>query len=358
MRNWIRLAAAVAVLGLGLFPSGAGAKSTLRQMSDDLAGVVGRVMPSVVVVHTETTRVPVYLDFFFRPIPGQPERLAGQGSGVIISEDGYILTSRHVIQNADVIKVVLNDGTEFDAEIVGEDRPTDIGVIKITDPGKTKLVPIEQGDSDALRVGEIVVAIGSPFSLSGSVTMGIVSQKGRTVGVLPYEDFIQTDASINPGNSGGPLVNLDGRMIGLNAVIQTAGPRGSIGIGFAVPCDRAFAIARTLIEGRPVERPWLGIVPREMSRSSAIRLLRLMGREGGVYVAEVFRDTPAYHGGVFRGDLILAVDEEPVTSITELQREVFQHTIGEPVQLQVLRGNRILEVEVETAMMPDARMFK
>lgn len=361
MRHCMRWLIVVLAIGLstgcGQAPVQAktSAADVLRSMSVGMADTVEKVMPSVVVVQTETTRFPIYHDFFFRPIPGRPEKLAGQGSGVIIDKKGHVLTSHHVIHNADLIKVVLQDGTVIDAELVGEDAHTDIGVIKIVDPGSYKLVPIEQGDSDALRVGEFVVAVGSPFHLNSSVTLGIVSQKGRSVGVLPYEDFIQTDASINPGNSGGPLVDLDGKMIGLNAVIQTAGPKGSIGIGFAVPGNRAFKIANVLIDGRVVERPWLGIIPQEMSTAAARRFL---GRNGGVYIDEVFRDTPAFKTGVYRGDIILAVDGEEIESILDLQRLVFNHEIGDTIDLTILRSNSRLELQVTSEQMPDARMFK
>jgi serine protease Do len=292
---------------------------------------------------------------YWRPVPGQPQLATGQGSGVIIDTEGHILTSHHVIEGADNVKVVLADGTAFDAEIVGEDPHTDIGVIKIKGLGDYPVVPIEPGDSDALRVGEFVVAVGSPFHLNSSVTMGIVSQKGRTVGVLPYEDFIQTDASINPGNSGGPLVDLEGRMIGINAVIQTDGSRGSIGIGFAVPGNRAFKIANVLKSGGAVERPWLGIYPEPMSVAAA---RRYAGRNAGVYIAEVFRNTPAYKSGLDRGDIILDINGEPIYSVLDLQREVFKNDIGETIRVSVLRASGKAEFEVRTEQMPDTRMFK
>jgi serine protease Do len=286
---------------------------------------------------------------------GPPQTMEGQGSGVIIDKDGHILTSHHVIQQADEISVTLLDGTEFQAVPVGDDPLTDISVLKIKDLNGYDLSPIQPGDSDALRIGEMVVAIGSPFSLSSSVTLGIVSQKDRSVGVLPYENFIQTDASINPGNSGGPLVDLDGRMVGLNALIQTAGDQGSIGIGFAVPADRAFSIAKVLISGKAVERPWLGIYPEQM-RPSAARYL--LDRDGAVVIHTVFRDTPAYKAGLFRGDIVLAVDDVEVFSILDLQREVFRHTIGDPITLEVLRTNRKIKIEVVSEMMPDPRQFE
>ena len=334
----------------------AGSSLDLKMLSDGIADMVEDVMPSVVVVHTETTRSTTVYDFRGNPRRrGPPRTMEGQGSGVIIDRMGHILTSHHVIRLADDISVILQDGTEFEVELVGEDPHTDISVLKIKDLNGYELFPIQPGDSDALRVGEMAVAIGSPFSLSSSVTLGIVSQKNRTVGVLPYENFIQTDASINPGNSGGPLVDLDGRMVGLNALIQTAGDQGSIGIGFAVPANRVFSIARVLIEGKAVERPWLGIYPEQM-RPSAARYL--LDRDGAVVIHTVFRDTPAYKAGLFRGDIVLAVDDVEVFSVLDLQREVFHHAIGDPITLEILRTNRKIEVEVVSEMMPDPRKFE
>lgn len=332
-------------------------KSSLRTLSDDLANMVQRVKPSVVVVQTETTHTPIYHDFWFRRrIPGAPETREGQGSGVIIDKQGHIVTSQHVIDKADEIKVVLNDGQVFDAEIVGEDHHTDIGVLRIVNPGGTELTAIEFGDSDELRVGELVVGIGSPFSLSSSVSLGIVSAKGREVHMLPYEDFIQTDAAINPGNSGGPLVDGDGRMVGLNAIIHTSGfGQGNIGIGFAVPANRVFSIAETIIQGKVVQRPWLGIYPMEMERSRARYFLN---REGGVYAAEVYRNTPAHKAGLRPGDIILKVDEEDIFSRLDLQREVFNRKIGDPVRLTVLRSKDTVNITVTTEQMPDPRLFK
>ena len=355
-----RLCVLAALLGAGCGqaepPADSPSLQALKGMSEGLANTVERVMPSVVVVQTEAVRQTTAYDLFWGPVPGQPQIAAGQGSGVIIDTEGHILTSHHVIDGADTIKVVLHDGTAFDAEIVGEDPHTDIGVIRVKDIGDYKLVPIAQGDSDKLRVGEFVVAVGSPFHLTSSVTLGIVSQKGRTVGVLPYEDFIQTDASINPGNSGGPLVDLDGRMIGLNAVIQTDGSvRGNIGIGFAVPGNRAFKIANQLKAGESIERPWLGIIPQPMSVAAA---RRYAGRPAGIFIAEVFRDTPAFRSGLYRGDIILDVNGQPVFSVLDLQREVFKSEIGQPIQLTVVRSNRKVTLEVECEQMPDARRFK
>ncbi len=332
-----------------------GSANLLRQLNQATADVVERVMPSVVVVRTEATRTRVYHPFFFGRGFEVPERLAGQGSGVIIDEAGYVLTSAHVLRGAQEIEVILADETRFPAEVVGSDRHTDLAVLRILELGDQPLRAIEEGDSDTLRVGEFAIAIGSPFSLSSSVTLGIVSQIGRSLGLFALEDFIQTDAAINPGNSGGPLVDVEGRLIGINAVIQTAGSRDSAGVGFAIPGNRAMLVARQLIEQGEVERPWLGILPRVLDRAAANRLL---GVDGGIVVAEVFRDTPAYRSGLYQGDVILSVGDARIRSMLDLQRAIFSKAIGEPIELTVWRNQRELQVEVVTERMPDERMFR
>ena len=183
--------------------------SVARKIGEEIADAIEKVMPSVVVVRTEAIHHHISRDTFWGYLYSVPRRLVGQASGVIISKDGYVLTSNHVIQNAQEIEVVLHDGTLYSARLIGRDEATDLAVLKIDAEGIT-FAPIEAADSDEVRVGELAVAIGSPFSLSSSVTIGIISQKGRSIGLLPYEDFIQTDASINPGNSGGPLVDVEG----------------------------------------------------------------------------------------------------------------------------------------------------
>jgi serine protease Do len=328
-------------------------RATIRAMSDGIADVFEQVSPSVVVVRTEAIQVMPQYDFFGR-LYGIPRRLAGQGSGVILDKKGYVLTSNHVVDGAQEIELVLADETILQADLVGQDPHTDLAVLKIKDLGDINLVPIKPGDSDKLRVGEYVIAIGSPFSLSGSVVGGLVSQKGRSMGLLPFEDFIQTDAQINPGNSGGPLVDVDGRLVGINAVIQTAGPQGSIGIGFAVPVNRAIEIASDLKDDGEVDRPWLGIVPEELTHRAARRIL---GEDTGVYIAEVFRDTPAYKGGLYKGDIVLKVNDTPVATTLELMREVFRQDIGSDIEITVLRANRERVVNITSERMPSRRSY-
>lgn len=318
------------------------------QLSREIADTVTKVMPSVVVVRTEATRYLRAYDLFFGRRLMIPQILSGQGSGMIIDRAGYVLTSRHVVAGAEEITVVLNDQTELKARIIGTDPTTDLALLKVDVSDGRTLTPIEFGDSDALRVGEIVIAIGSPFNLAGSVTMGVVSQKGRTVGVLPFEDFIQTDAPINPGNSGGPLVDLDGRMVGVNAVIQTSGAsQGNIGIGFAVPVNLARRVAESLRRTGRFERPWLGIAWDEIEGPAEA------GQPRGIRVAAVFRHTPAARAGLRAGDIIFRISGQPISSSHDLLRALLSKPIGATLELEVRRGRQILRLPVTTDRMPD-----
>jgi serine protease Do len=307
--------------------------SALKQFSEDLADMVEEVMPSVVVIRTEAVQYLRGYDWYYGRRVTIPRRSAGQGSGVIFDDQGHVLTSRHVVAGAQQIEVILTDETVFQADIVGADPNTDLAVLKIRDTGGRALKPLPAGDSDRLRIGEIVVAVGSPFSLSSSVTMGIVSQKGRSVGVLPFEDFIQTDAPINPGNSGGPLVNLDGRLVGINAVIQTTGAApGNIGIGFAVPVNLVRRVADAIIRTGRFERPWLGIRTAERPADG-----------GGVLIEGVFPNTPAAEAGLRAGDIILRADGLILNSLPDLLRAVYAAPEGRAITFTLRRESDTLE---------------
>jgi len=312
--------------------------SAARQFSTDIADAVEKAMPSVVVIRTETRKYRVARDWFYGNMHRIPETLVGQGSGVIISKDGYLLTNHHVIDGAQQVEVVLNDGTKLPATIVGRDHHTDLAVLKINDPDR-EFAPMEIGDSDVLRVGEFVIALGSPFSLASSVSLGIVSQKGRSIGLLPFEDFIQTDAAVNRGNSGGPLLDVDGRLVGINTVIQTAGlSAGNIGISFAVPVNLAMAVSESIIRTGRWERPWIGIYMSETAR--------------GVEVREVVDGSPASRGGLMTGDIIRRVDQQPVRKVSEIQKAIFTRKIGAPAQLEIERNHDKLALELITETMP------
>lgn len=317
------------------------AMNPLRAFGDQIADLVEEVLPSVVVIRTETVRYRLGQDFYFGQLYRIPERRAGQGSGVVISADGYVLTSNHVVARAEQIEVVLHDGAVYPAELVGGDPHTDLAVVRIQADEAVAFTPITYGDSDQTRVGEVVIAIGSPYNLHSTVTMGIVSQKGRVIGMLPYEDFIQTQAPINPGNSGGPLVDADGRMVGINAAIHQAGPvaTGNIGIGFAVPSNLAMRVAGSLIGHGTVAHPWIGIL-MEMDPA-------------GVRVQDIFSESPAALAGIEPGDIITHINERPVQSPLDVRRAIFQHTQDAVVAVSVRRDDERREFEVAPQDMPE-----
>ena len=248
---------------------------------------------------------------------------------------------------------------------------TDLAVLKIEKTNNRVFATIEPGDSDKVRVGEFAIAIGSPFTLNSSVTLGIVSQKGRAVGMLPYEDFIQTDASINPGNSGGPLVDVEGKLIGINAVIQTAGPtsQGNIGIGFAVPVNLAVRVAKDLIEHGHVQRPWIGIRMREADENGGESPVARRGRNvralpevtvaasavKGVFVAEVVTRGPAEKAGLHTGDLITRVDGQSVASVHDVQKIVWLRGAGEALRVEIQRDGKPKSMLVTTEALPASR---
>jgi S1-C subfamily serine protease len=282
-----------------------------REFSNAIADAVEKVMCSVVVVRTEKTE-DTWKTFNADPLGVfqmralVPEQLAGEGSGVIIDEMGYVLTSWHVIDSAESISIVLNDGTKIMATEIGHDAATDLAVLKF-EPKAPLCPPVEFGNSDAVRVGEVAIAIGSPFSLQSSVTVGHISQKGRRVKILPYEDFIQTDAAINEGNSGGPLIDVDGRLIGVNAAIKTDAETRGVGIAFAVPSNLAMRIAKSLIETGKHDWPWVGCFFQDVGTDYS-----KIFRGASVVISNVFRDSPAARRGLQPGTAVFAVDGIPV----------------------------------------------
>ncbi len=309
-----------------------------RQFGNAIADVVEKTMPSVVVIRTESRQYRVARDWFFGHMYRIPEKLAGQGSGVIFNKDGYVLTNNHVIDGAESVEVVFDDGSKYPATVIGKDEHTDLAVVKIEAPGR-EFAAVDIGDSDLLRVGEFVIALGSPFSLSSSVTLGIVSQKGRSIGLLPFEDFIQTDAAVNKGNSGGPLLDVDGKLVGINTVIQTAGMSdGNIGISFAVPVNLAMNVAESIIRTGRWQRPWIGILMREVDH--------------GVRVMDVVPDSPASRAGLQAGDVILKVDGQPIDTSAEVQRSIFKRKIGDAANLSIDRKGMEMHISITTETMP------
>ncbi|MCF7837161.1 MAG: trypsin-like peptidase domain-containing protein [Candidatus Marinimicrobia bacterium] len=342
------LAGLLWVAGIGV----AAAAPRLAEFGEEIADAVERVMPSVVVVRTENQEYQLARDYFSRRIFRVPSgRRAGIGSGSILDTEGHILTCYHVVRQVDEVEVALHDGTAYPATLVGYDEASDLAVLRIEPDPERPLQPITAADSDQVRVGQFAIAVGSPFSLDSSVTLGIVSQKGRSVGLLPYEDFIQTDASINPGNSGGPLVNVQGEMIGMNNAIKTAGPfaTGNIGIGFAVPANLAVEIAQALIAKGDYQPPRIGVSLAELDAPTA---LRLVNRPAAVVINEVLAGTPAAAAGLVAGDIIIEVNQRPVGRMLEVQRAVLHSQARRDIRLKVLRGGEPREVLLRASRTP------
>ncbi|MDH4322020.1 MAG: DegQ family serine endoprotease [Desulfobulbaceae bacterium] len=286
------------------------------------------------------------------PPPQQREmKRTSLGSGVIISKDGYIVTNNHVVENAEEINIRLTNLEEYDAKLIGRDPKTDLALIKI-EP-KNGLPVAEFGDSEKLRVGDWVLAIGNPFGLEQTVTAGIVSAKGRTLGSTPYENFIQTDASINPGNSGGPLFDLDGRMVGINTAIYSRSG-GNIGIGFAIPVKMAENVIGQLKEHGTVVRGWLGVMIQQVTPDLAKKFN--LNRPIGALVGEVSPGGPAEKAGIMGGDVIVAYDGKEVTQMSMLPSMVAQTKVGATVNVTVIRDGKNKSLPVTIAKLAEDKI--
>jgi len=313
------------------------------------ADVLDAIRPAVVSVYsTKTVRqeIPPLLRRLYGPnLQGQEERLDGLGSGVIISSDGYILTNNHVVADADELKVRLNDERELIARVVGTDPKTDIAVIKID---ADKLPAATLADSDKMRIGDIVFAIGNPLGVGQTVTMGIISATGRRVGILDdggYEDFIQTDAAINLGNSGGALIDAKGRLIGINSAI-ISNNQGSIGIGFAIPVNLARSIMSSLIATGTVARGYLGVATEPLTPDLA-ESFGLPRETKGVVISDITPATgPAAKAGLKREDIITAVNNKTVTSRDDLRLMIAETAPGTKISVKYLREGKPMTVEV------------
>lgn len=288
------------------------------------------------------------LEEFFRdflaPLPGRRGRTS-LGSGVIIDPKGLILTNEHVIRGAKKIRVVLADRREFWADLVGADPPSDLALLKISAQGKLPTIPL--GRSDDLMIGETVIAIGNPFGLSHTVTTGVVSALNRSVrtGERIYHDFIQTDAAINPGNSGGPLLNIEGKLIGINTAVYRKGE----GVGFAIPVDRAKRIVEELIRYGEVRPSWIGIDVQDLDEPLT-RYFRLEGR-GGVLVTRVAAHSPAEEAGIRKGDVILGLGPLFVPSSLDFYEALLAYPAGSPLTLTVLRRGRVRKLPLTTGVL-------
>lgn len=267
----------------------------------------------------------------------------GNGSGVIVSKDGYILTNNHVVLNAEKIKVTLNDGRKFDAKVVGRDGFSDIAVLKI-DANNLKTATL--GSSEGLRPGEWAIAIGSPLGYDHTVTLGIISALSRQISNANV-DFIQTDAAINPGNSGGPLVNLKGEVIGINTAIAGIGTS----IGFAIPIDIAKEVSNQLVTKGFIERPWLGIAMKSLDETTK-KSLGMKEDANGVVVVQVNPESPAAASGLKPGDIIQKINGEKVTSSEQVQNIVRDKKVGSELNMQILRDNNFDAIKLETGQWP------
>ncbi|MCX5574281.1 serine endoprotease DegQ [Enterobacter sp. E-TC7] len=353
-KNQLLSALALSV-GLSLsasFPAGAALPSQVPGQAaiPSLAPMLEKVLPAVVSVQVEGTavqsqRVPEELKKYFgdESPNQQAQPFEGLGSGVIIdAAKGYILTNNHVISQADKISVQLNDGREFDAKLIGGDDQSDIALLQVQNP--SNLTQIAIADSDKLRVGDFAVAVGNPFGLGQTATSGIISALGRSgLNLEGLENFIQTDASINRGNSGGALLNLNGELIGINTAILAPGG-GSIGIGFAIPSNMAKTLAQQLIQFGEVKRGLLGIKGMEMSADIAKAFNINVQR--GAFVSEVLPNSGSAKAGIKSGDVIVSLNDKPLSSFAELRSRIATTEPGAKVKLGLIRDGKPLNVEV------------
>ncbi len=290
-----------------------------------------------------------FFNRFFKPrFPEGEYKIQGLGSGVIVdSEKGYIITNNHVVEDADELKIALGDKREFDGKVVGTDPQTDIAIVKID--GKN-LPSAKLGDSDTIRVGQWAIAIGSPFGLTQTVSVGVISATGRAnVGVAQYEDMIQTDAAINPGNSGGPLVNIKGEVIGLNTAIFTRSG-GYQGIGFAIPINMVKTIMKDLVEKGKVTRGWLGVVIQDVDPALA-KSFNVAVTEG-VLVSDIQDNSPAKEAGFERGDIVIDYEGKSIRDVNHLRNTVAQTEVGKKVKVKVLRDGKEKELTVQIGEQP------
>ncbi|WP_191059839.1 DegQ family serine endoprotease [Geminicoccus harenae] len=358
-------AAALATGSVPALPAFAPSVAHAENYDRGYADLVARVMPSVVSVQVEGSAkgaVPAsgqmdeqqrrfFERFFGQPFP-QPEqrpqgKMEGLGSGFVIDPSGYIVTNAHVVGGADKIEVVFQDGDRLPAELVGIDPKTDLAVIKVE--SKEKLTALAWSDSDKVRVGDKVVAVGNPFGLGSTVTAGIVSATGREIGSGPYDDFIQVDAPINRGNSGGPTFDLDGNVIGVNSMIFSPSG-GSVGIGFAISSNLAKSVTAELIENGSVERGWIGVGIQQMDED----LKSSFGLEdrSGALVSQVTPDGPAAKAGLRAGDVILSFDGHPIERLTQLTRAVADTDPGDAADVKIWRDGKEQTVSLEVGQMP------
>lgn len=335
------------------------AQSQARSAPESFADLAEKLLPAVVNISTTQTvnahgqmpeGVPDFFRDFFERRGGQmpqpsPRRAASLGSGFVIdAEKGYVVTNNHVIKDAEEIKVILQDNTELNAKLLGSDPKTDVALLQVDMKKGVKLSAVKLGDSDKIRVGDWVVAIGNPFGLGGSVTAGIVSARGRNIQAGPYDDFIQTDAAINKGNSGGPLFDLDGNVIGINTAIYSPSG-GSVGIGFSVPSNIAKNVIADLAQYGHTRRGWLGVRIQNVSAEIAESLG--LEEATGALITSVADNGPAQKAGMEKGDVILKFNNKDVSEMRKLPRIVAETEVGKSVPVEVWRKGKIVKLKAK-----------
>ena len=336
-----------------------------RALSKTFTEIASQVSPSVVTIRVEGPKISANrLPFRSFPFPFgmqdddgrlQQKRpsFQGAGSGFVVDERGFIATNRHVIQNAATIEVVFADGKKFKAKLVSTDPRLDVAVVKILDLGTYPLKAATLGDSEKLKAGEFVMAIGNPFGFDHTVTVGVISATGRKIGQLPdYQDLLQTDASINQGNSGGPLINLDGEVIGINTMI-VAPSGGNVGIGFAIPSNMAKKSISEMIAFGKVARAYIGVSVRALTDQEKDFLEQVLGIQNqGVLVERVSPKSPSEKAGLKAQDVLLSMDGQPVKDFVDVVKLVSAHKIGEEITLELLRKGKKTKIQVKTDSFP------
>ncbi len=361
------LATAESTAGSISAPSQAATKGTtfLEQISEAFTELADKAKPATVSIKCTLCGQQEYAnpfdmfgdDFFKRFFgpqfqqPQQQQQTAG-GSGFLVSTDGYIVTNNHVIKDTTQVTVTLNDGREYEAVVKGSDSRTDLAVLKIEEKD---LPYLTFGDSDNLKPGEWVVAVGNPFGLEGTITKGIVSAKGRQdLGIVPYEDFIQTDAAINPGNSGGPLLNVRGEVVGVNTAIFTRSG-GYMGVGFAIPSKMVKPVIDQIMDKGSVKRAYLGIIlqPIDKELSDALEL----DKPEGILISDIVKNSPAAEAGLQQGDIILQYNDKPVKNVNKFRNEIAMMNPGVNVQLKVLRNHKLLTIPITLGSQKDGEVI-
>ena len=352
------LARAPRVQASQVAPSVAVLQASAAPVAGSYRDAAARAMPAVVNVLTTTAlpqnhallKDPFFRRFFGERAPREQQQQASLGSGVIVSPDGYILTNNHVVEAADQIEVVLADGRKAPATVVGTDPETDLAVIRIALP---RLPVIVLGNAEQARVGDVVLAIGNPFGVGQTVTMGIISAVGRNnLHINHFENFIQTDAAINFGNSGGALVDTAGNLLGINSAIYSQGG-GSVGIGFAIPMSTAKTVLEAIIKSGSVTRGWIGVETQDITPELADSFG--LDQQDGAMIAGVVRDSPADHAGLLPGDILMAVDGKRVGNTSEMLNLIAQLVPGGKAKMTVMRKHRKATLDVTVGKRPRAR---